>query len=408
VALTVAALSWAWTGDSIRFLSVLVVATPCPLLIAIPVAIIGAISAAARRGVIVKDPAALEQMTLCTTMILDKTGTLTYGRPALSEELYSPPFARDAVLPMIAAMEQYSRHPLAAAIVAAAAAARYPLPDVESIREEPGVGLHARVAGADVLITNRSHAEKRFELPPAPATGLECVIVIGDRFAAVFRFHDVARADSRGFVTHLGPRHGFTRVLLVSGDRAPEVQRLAEAVAITRVYAETSPEEKVRIVRDETARAKTLFIGDGVNDAPALMAATVGVAFGQHSDVTSEAARVVIVDTSLSKVDELLHLSYRLRRIALESAVGGMLLSGLGIAVAAIGMLPPIAGAVAQELIDLVAVLNALRTARQPSTLVDFKAMDRLAAGHDGQSKTVGTAGFIAALRNSPRRRPVS
>jgi heavy metal translocating P-type ATPase len=372
VAVTLAGLTWYWTGDPIRFLSVVVVATPCPLLIAIPVAIIGAISAAARRGVIVKDPAALEQLTLCRTMILDKTGTLTYGRPALSDEVYAPPFTRETVLPMVAAMEQHSRHPLAAAIIRAAEDARYPLPDVEWIREEAGVGLRARVRDADVLITNRTHTADRFELPASQPTGLECVVVIDGRYAAVFGFHDVPRADSRGFVEHLAPRHGFTRVLLVSGDREAEVRRLAEAVAITRVHAETSPEQKVQIVRQETALARTMFIGDGINDAPALMAATVGIAFGQHSDVTSEAARVVIIDTSLSKVDELLHLSYRLRRVALQSAVGGMLLSGAGMALAAMGLLSPVAGAVAQEVIDLVAVLNALRTARPPSTLIDF------------------------------------
>jgi heavy metal translocating P-type ATPase len=366
VAVTLAAFAWYVTGDPIRFLSVVVIATPCPLLIAIPVAIIGAVSSAARRGVIIKDPAALEQLTLCRTMILDKTGTLTYGRPALSGEVYAPSFGRDVVLPAVAAMEQHSRHPLAAAIVQAAADAKYPLPDVEWIREEAGVGLRARVGHADVLITNRAHAA-RFNLPPGQPHGLECVVVIDNRFAAVLRFHDLPRANSRGFIDHLAPKHGFTRVLLVSGDRESEVLRLADAVAITRVHAETSPEQKVAIVRRETASAKTLFIGDGINDAPALLAATVGVAFGQHSDVTSEAARVVIIDTSLSKVDELLHLSHRLRRVALQSAVGGMLLSVVGMAMASAGMLGPVAGAVAQELIDLLAVLNALRMARRTS-----------------------------------------
>jgi P-type E1-E2 ATPase len=213
----------------------------------------------------------------------------------------------------------------------------------------------------------------RAGLPAALSTGLECVVVIDGRWAALYRFHDVARADSRGFVDHLGPRHGFTRVLLVSGDRESEVKRLGEAVDIADIRAEASPEEKMAIVREETTQARTLFIGDGINDAPALMAATVGIAFGQHSDVTSEAARVVIVDTSLSKVDELLHLSFRLRRVALESAVGGMLLSGLGMAFAAAGLLSPVAGAIAQEGIDLVAVLNALRTARPPVALTDFQ-----------------------------------
>jgi len=377
LAIAIAGLAWYASGDPIRFLSVVVVATPCPLLIAIPVAIIGAISTAARRGVIVKDPAALEQLTLCRTMILDKTGTLTYGRPSVSEEIYAAPFTRDRVLPVVAALERYSRHPLAAAVVRAAAAAGYPLPEAAWIREGAGVGLRGRAGNVDVLITNRAHTATQFELAPSQPTGLECVIVVDGRYAAVFRFHDVPRSDSRGFVDHLAPKHGFTRVLLVSGDRETEVRRLAEAVAITSIHAETSPEEKVRIVRHETDQAKTLFIGDGINDAPALMAATVGIAFGQHSDVTSEAASVVIIDTSLSKVDELLHLSYRLRRIALESAVGGMLLSAVGMAFAALGVLSPVAGAIAQEAIDLLAVLNALRTARSPSVLTDFEGPRR-------------------------------
>jgi heavy metal translocating P-type ATPase len=371
-AITVAGIAWYASGEPLRFLSVVVIATPCPLLIAIPVAIIGAISTAARRGVIVRDPAALEQLALCQTMILDKTGTLTAGRPVVSDEIYAPPFTREAVLPMAAAMEQYSRHPLAAAIVRAAVDARYSLPLVDWIREEPGVGLRAKIGSYEVLITNRAHVGDRSTLPPTAPTGLECVVMVDGCYAALLRFHDVARADSRGFVGHLGPKHGFTRVLIVSGDREVEVRRLADAVAIDRIHAETSPEEKVRIVRQETGRAKTLFVGDGVNDAPAMMAATVGVAFGQHSDVTSEAARVVIVDTSLAKIDELLHLSGRLRRVALESAVGGMVLSIVGMAFAAAGALAPVAGAVAQELIDLVAVLNALRTSRQPPVLTDF------------------------------------
>lgn len=373
LALTLAALAWWLTGNPVRFLSVVVVATPCPLLIAIPVAIIGTISTAARRGIIVKDPAALEQLTLCHTMILDKTGTLTYGRPILSDELYAPPFSRDVVLPVVAAIERYSRHPLAGAIVEAAADARYPLPDVEWIREEAGHGLHGKVGASTVLVTSRSRAAGRFELPPGQPTGLECVVVIDDRHAATFRFHDVPRADSRGFVGHLGPKHGFTRVLVVSGDREPEVRRLAESVSIAQIHAETSPEEKVAIVRRETEQAKTVFIGDGINDAPALLASTVGIAFGQQSDVTSEAARVVIIDSSLSKVDELIHLSYRLRHVALQSAIGGMLLSGVGMMFAAFGLLSPVAGAVAQEAIDLLAVLNALRTAWEPSAMTDFR-----------------------------------
>jgi heavy metal translocating P-type ATPase len=374
LALLLAAIAWWWSGNATRFLSVVVIATPCPLLIAIPVAIIGAISTAARRGIVVRDPGALEQLVLCRTMILDKTGTLTYGRPSLTEDEYAPPFTREKVLPMVAAIEQYSRHPLAPAIVRAAADRRCRLPEVEWIREEAGTGLRGRVDGSNILVTGRSQASDRWDLPPGRASGLECVVIIDDRYAATMRFHDVPRADSRPFVRHLGPKHGFTRVLLVSGDRDVETRRLAALVSISEVYADTQPEEKVAIVRRETAHAKTLVVGDGINDAPALMAATVGIAFGYRSDVTADAGRVVIVDSSLSKVDELLHLSRRLRRVALQSAVGGMLLSGVGMIFAAVGMLTPVAGAVAQEMIDLGAVLNALRTARLPSSsLTDFE-----------------------------------
>ncbi len=373
VALAIAAAAGWWSGQPERFLSVVVVATPCPLIIAIPVAIIGAISTAARRGIVIKDPAALEQMTLCRTMILDKTGTLTYGRPTLSDEQYAEGWSRDRLLPLVAALERHSRHPLAGALVRAAEASRYPLPDVEWLHEEPGAGLQGRVGGATLRITNRARAAEEFALPPGEPTGLECVIVADDHYAATFRFHDVPRPDSRGFVVHLGPRHGYTKVLLVSGDREPEVRRLARSVEITDVYAATSPEEKVNIVRRETAKAKTLFIGDGINDAPALLTATIGVAFGQQSDVTSEAAGIVVIDTSLSKVDELIHLSRRLRGVALQSAVGGMLLSLGGMVLAFGGGLTPVAGAITQEVIDLLAVLNALRTARVPASLSDVQ-----------------------------------
>jgi cation transport ATPase len=329
--------------------------------------------------VIVKDPAALEQLTLCRTMILDKTGTLTRGRPELTEEVYAPGFCRDTVLPRLAAMERYSRHPLADAIVRAANMSGYPLPEVDWIREEPGTGLTAGIGGATILITNRAHLRaahfrgEAVDLPPVSDTGLECVALVDGRYAATLRFHDVERADTGAFISHLGPKHGIDRVLIVSGDRESEVRRLAEAVSIAEVHAERSPEQKLTIVRTETSRARTVFVGDGINDAPALLAATVGIAFGRQSDVTSEAARIVIVDSSLSKVDEIMHVSYRLRRIALQSALGGMALSIVGMSFAAAGLLPPVAGAVAQEVIDVLVVANALRAAQAGRRLTDFE-----------------------------------
>jgi P-type E1-E2 ATPase len=201
---------------------------------------------------------------------------------------------------------------------------------------------------------------------------LECVILIDGSYAATYRFHDAPRADSRSFIAHLGPRHRLERVLLVSGDRETEVRYLAERVGITEIHAGKTPEEKVAITRGEAALAPTLFVGDGINDAPALAAATVGLAFGHQSEITTEAAGAVIMDTSLVRVDELFHLGRRMRRIALQSAVGGMALSVVGMLVAFAGWLPPVGGAVFQEVIDLAAVLNALRTAVPGGELSDY------------------------------------
>jgi P-type E1-E2 ATPase len=209
------------------------------------------------------------------------------------------------------------------------------------------------------------------QLPPV-AGGLECVVAIDQRYAAALRFRDAPRAESRSFVSHLGPKHHFARVMIVSGDRESEVRYLAEQVGITAIYAQKSPEEKLAIVRQETAAAKTLYVGDGINDAPAMMAATVGMAIGQNSDVTAEAAGVVVMDNSLEKVDEFMHISRRMRIIALQSAVGGMGLSVIGMVFAAIGHLSPVSGAITQEVIDVMAVLNALRAAFPPKVIHDL------------------------------------
>jgi heavy metal translocating P-type ATPase len=373
IAVTLAALAWALSGQAQRFLAVVVVATPCPLLIAIPVAVIGAISLSARRGIIIRNPAVLEQIDRCRTLIFDKTGTLTYGKPSLSEMVLAPGFSEQNVLQLTASLERYSKHPLSQAIQAAAQQAHLPLQIVTDISERPGEGLHGIVGHQKLLITSRAKLppSQTFALPPV-TSGLECLVLIDGHYAAAFHFHDTPRTDSRTFIRHLQPRHAVNRVLLVSGDRDEEVRRLAAQVGITEVHSAASPEEKVAITRQEVRTSPTLFVGDGINDAPAMQAATVGVAFGIQSDVTSEAADAVILETSLARVDELIHIARRMRRIALQSALGGMTLSILGMFAAALGFLPPLAGAVAQEIIDLLAVLNAVRVALPPRYLTDF------------------------------------
>ena len=372
-ALGLAIAAWMWSGDPVRFLAVLVVATPCPLLIAIPVAIIGAISLAAKRSIIVRDPAVLERIDTCRTIVLDKTGTLTYGEPTLTDR-FTAPSDDGRVLQLAASLERYSKHPLARPILRAAESAGLPFLDASEVRERPGEGLEGHIDGTHVRIIGRKQAESGgfSALLPPTASGLECVILLNGAYAATYRFHDMAREDSRSFIEHLGPRHRLERILLVSGDRESEVRYFAERAGIRDIYAGQTPEQKVAITRKETARAPTLFIGDGINDAPALLAATVGLAFGHQSEITTEAAGAVIMDTSLKRVDELFHIARRMRRIALESAVGGMVLSIAGMLFAAGGWLPPVAGAVFQEVIDLAAVLNALRAAIPGGALSDY------------------------------------
>jgi heavy metal translocating P-type ATPase len=376
LAVAIAVAAWVASGDSLRFLAVLVVATPCPLLIGIPVAIIGSVSLAARRGIVIRDPAVLEKVDTCRTAIFDKTGTLTYGKPRLSEVCPAPGHTRESVLALVASIEQYSRHPLSAAVIDAAREAGLTLVEANEVRERPGQGLHGQLGGHVVEVTSRAaltsrHPDAVPQLPPL-AGGLECVVLLDGQYAATFRFRDEPRPEGRTFVRHLNTRHHFERVLLVSGDRESEVRYLAEKVGIEEVHASQSPEQKLALVRRETARGATVFVGDGINDAPALTAATVGIAFGQASDVTSEAAGAVVLDSALERVDELLHIGRRMRRIALQSAVGGMGLSAIGMLIAAAGYLPPVWGAVTQEAIDVLAVLNALRAGFTPKVLRDY------------------------------------
>ena len=367
LALAVAAVGWIAGRSPTRFLAVLVIATPCPLLLAIPVAIIGAISVAAARAIIIKNPAMLERVDSCRTIIFDKTGTLTYGKPMLTEVLCAPGIDRQQAVGVAASLEQYSRHPLAAAIQEAAHRDDIRLTPVSKINEKPGEGLTGRVGQADIQITGRKRAiEKSPSIAsslPLVAPGLEAILLVDGKYAATFRFRDLPRGESRPFVRHLAPKHGVSRTMILSGDRETEVLYLAEEIGITEALFGKSPEEKVAIVKKEAKLAPTMFLGDGINDAPAMQAATVGIAFGQNSDITSEAADAVVLDPSFRKVDELIHIGRRMKRIALQSALGGIALSMIGMLAAATGHLPPVAGAVAQEVIDIAAVMNALRVA---------------------------------------------
>lgn len=376
IALIIAILAWVISGNSIRFLAVLVIATPCPLLIAIPVAIIGSISLCAKRGILIKNPVVLEQIDRCKTMIFDKTGTLTYGKPTLTDQTVYNDHDPRKILKLVASIERYSKHPLARAILEQALEENIKLIDAKQINEPKGSGLRAIVEEHELFITNRKQLDKiglgkDLSILPQGA-GLECVIIIDHQLAAHYRFRDSPRSDSKSFIHHLFPKHGIKKVMIISGDREEEVKYLAKYVGIADVYAGKNPEEKVQIVVKETQQAKTAYLGDGINDAPALLAATVGIAFGRNSDITAEAAGAVIMDSSLETVDEFLHISKRMRTIALQSALGGMALSIFGMVIAAFGFLPPVAGAISQEIIDVIAILNSLRTIWKPARISDM------------------------------------
>lgn len=365
IALLCAIAAWYLTGDSTRFLAVLVVATPCPLLIAIPITLISAISMAARRGIIIKDPTVLERLPTCRTAIFDKTGTLTYGQPELTEILCAQAIKQADILRSAASLERYSKHPLAQAILQAANKENLLLIESSRVSEKPGQGLTGLVDGHEVRVTHRKKllqaTPEIISLLPPTAPGLECILMRDGQYAATFRFRDAPRSDGKSFIRHLAPSHHFRKVMLVSGDRDSEVTYLAKLLGIKETLASQSPEQKVSIVRAETAKAPTLFMGDGINDAPALASATVGIAFGQHSSVTAEAAGAVIMENSLVKVDELIHISTAMRRIMLESAVGGMALSLIAMGFAAGGYITPVMGALLQEAVDVLAIANALR-----------------------------------------------
>lgn len=381
IALVLAGIGWGISGDPSRFLAVLVIATPCPLLIGVPVAIIGAISQSARRGIIVKNPAMLEDVGRVKIVMFDKTGTLTYGRPSVTDVItpgaaLPQPFSADQVLALTAAIEKYSKHPLASAIVREAENRQLTVPEADTISEHPGQGLVGEVSGHTVRLTNRKGLAKEDpesvdQLPPT-AAGMESVVLIDDKYAATLQFRDEPRLTASSFIEHLPHKHGVEEMMILSGDREAEVRHLANQVGIKTVHGGMSPEDKLAMVREKSKYGPTLFLGDGINDAPAMTAASAGIAFGATSDVTSEAADAVVLDSSLERLDDLLHIGTRMRRIALQSVIGGMGLSILGMGLAVFGLLTPLMGAIAQELIDVLAIANAARVGIGKKELSDF------------------------------------
>jgi heavy metal translocating P-type ATPase len=366
--LVLAGAAWWAARDPVRAVAVLVVATPCPLILAAPIAFVSGLSRCARRGVVVKGGGALERLAEARVLLFDKTGTVTAGHPALTEVAAVPGKSTQDVLGAAASLDQVSPHVLATAIVRAARERGLPLGTPSEVTEEPGKGARGTVSGREVSV---GKADWAGEGDPAwvermraraAARGMITVFVgVDGRLAGVLLLRDTVRPDAaRTF--RLLRRAGIERTVMVTGDRPAVAEPIAELVGADGVHAGQSPAGKVEIARAETARAATVMVGDGVNDAPALAAAGVGVALGARgATAASETADVVITVDRLERLAETLAIARRTRSIARQSALLGMGLSLVAMLAAAFGFLAPAVGALLQEGIDLAAILGALR-----------------------------------------------
>ncbi|MGK2947383.1 MAG: heavy metal translocating P-type ATPase [Acidimicrobiales bacterium] len=392
-----AAAAWLWSGDLTRALAVLVVATPCPLVLAAPVAIVSGISGAARQGVVLKDGAALEAMADTRTVLFDKTGTLTSGRARLVAVIAAPELDPGEVLRLAASVEQASPHVLAGALVTEALARGLLLSEPVSVHEQPGSGVTGTIDGRLVEVGSTTMALSG----PAPAwfeagqrrarrEGASTVAVAVDgQPAGLLLLVDELRTDTPRALRALR-RSGVDRVVMLSGDRLEVAEPIGLSVGVDAVYADRSPAEKVDVVRLEAAAGSgtTVMVGDGVNDAPALAAADLGVAMGARgATATSEAADAVLVVDRLDRLAAGITTAKRARTIARQSVLLGMGLSFVGMGFAAAGLLPPVAGALAQEAIDIAAIANALRSLRRPHTELGQQTIPdawthQLAGGH--------------------------
>lgn len=368
--LLVAGIAWYLSNDPIRALAVLVVATPCPLILAAPVAFIGGVSRAARAGILMKGSAALEALAQTRTAIFDKTGTLTLGGAELIEIDVAPDQEADELLRLLASLEQASHHVLADSIVRIARRRNLVLSQPRDVREHRGEGLMGQVDRMSVAAGSRPLVLGKEPLPQWAENGedryhdaqvLRVFLAVDGGLAGVFTFGDAIREDAADTVGALRSA-GVTRIIMLTGDDGAAAEKVSASLDLDTVLADATPADKVETVEAEKATAPTMMVGDGINDAPALAAATVGIALGARGGTaSSEAADVVVLTDRLQPVAEALRIARRTRKIALQSIVVGLALSGAAMIAAAMGHITPVAGAVLQEGIDVAVILNALR-----------------------------------------------
>jgi len=395
--LVLAGVSWAVSGDPVLAVAVLVVATPCPLLLAAPIAIMSGLSRAARVGVVIKGGGALEALAGGRVMLFDKTGTLTQGHPVLADVITAGGFDADEVLRLAASLDQVSPHVLASAIVTGGTRRGLTLQMPEDVREVHGYGLEGtvgehrvRLGKASWIVGDTSPAWVRQVRRRADLDGsLTVFVAVDDEPAGAFLLQDTIRPDAPRMVRTLRTA-GITRVVLVTGDRADIADMIGRIVGVDTVLADCDPADKLAAIERESANGATIMVGDGVNDAPALAAAGVGVALAARgATASSEAADVVLTVDRIDALGDAILIARRSKRIALQAVLIGMGLSLVAMIVAAVGLLPPAAGAVVQEIIDVLAIGIALRavlpgavhTIAMPAE--DIATAVRLRAEHD-------------------------
>jgi heavy metal translocating P-type ATPase len=368
--LAIAGFGWWLGGDKLRALAVLVVATPCPLILALPVALISGMSRAARHGILVKSGGALEALSRARTVILDKTGTLTHGVAEVADIRTLPGTSEDDLLRLAASLDQASHHVIAEALVREASRRGLALTPPAAVREEAGAGLLGTVGSRPVVVGSSRFVAQNAAGNPAelhdglePGTAIVAVAVDG-AVAGIVTLRDPLRPEARDVLAGLRAA-GVGRMVMASGDRQEVVDAVAGELGLDIAVGNLTPPEKLDLVTRESAAAPTMMVGDGINDAPALAVAGVGIAMGARgAAASSETAGVVILVDRIDRLLKAVEIAARTRQIATQSVLGGLGLSVVGMVAAAFGLLPPVAGALAQEVIDVAVIVNALRALR--------------------------------------------
>lgn len=373
ISLGLAGVAWLLTSDPSRALAVAVVATPCPLILAVPVAIVCAMSRCAQHGVLIKHGGAIEKMGQVNTLFFDKTGTLTGGKARLTELTMAPSANQDEVLRLAASVEQMSGHAIAQAVVNAALERGLKLPIPSAVQEEPGAGLSGYVDGAHVKVGTYEYVSNRAERPSWAVNVMQRIgfegasgvyIAIDGKLCGALQMSDEIRMETPRAIRLLRAA-GVQHIIMLTGDRQDVATTIGNSLGVDRVMAEQTPASKLSAITASRSGGITMMVGDGINDAPALSAADIGVAMGARgAAAAAESAQVVLLVDRLDRLAFGVRIAKRSRAIAVQSVVAGMGLSIVAMIVAAFGYLPPVAGAILQELIDVAVIFNALRVLR--------------------------------------------